>query len=41
MTIAGLDFESTGNQQGIGPTWYPVGGGFPDSTFTISHPPGL
>ncbi len=42
MTIAGLDFESIGAQQGIGPTWYPVGQlGFPDSSSTISHPPGL
>jgi pilus assembly protein CpaE len=41
MTIAGLDFESTGNRQGIGPTWYQVAGGFPDATYTISHPPGL
>jgi pilus assembly protein CpaE len=41
MTIAGLDFESTGNGQGVGPSWYPVAGGFPDPTFTISHPPGL
>jgi pilus assembly protein CpaE len=42
MTIAGLDFESIGAQQGIGPTWYPVGQlGFPDASSTISHPPGL
>jgi hypothetical protein len=42
MTIAGLDFESIGAQQGIGPTWYPVGQlGFPDASFTLSHPPGL
>jgi pilus assembly protein CpaE len=42
MTIAGLDFESIGAQQGIGPTWYPVGQlGFPDPSFTLSHPPGL
>jgi pilus assembly protein CpaE len=42
MTIAGLDFESIGDQQRIGPTWYPVGQlGFPDSTYTTSHPPGL
>jgi pilus assembly protein CpaE len=42
MTIAGLDFESIGGRQGIGPTWYPVGQlGFPDASYTISHPPGL
>jgi pilus assembly protein CpaE len=42
MQIAGLDFESIGAQQGIGPTWYPVGQlGFPDSSSTISHPTGL
>lgn len=42
MTIAGLDFESIGAQQGIGPTWYPVGQlGFPDASSTITHPPGL
>lgn len=42
MTIAGLDFESIGDQQRIGPTWYPVGQlGFPDPSYTISHPTGL
>ena len=42
MTIAGLDFESIGAQQGIGPTWYPVGQlGFPDASSMITHPPGL
>ncbi len=42
MTIAGLDFESIGAQQRIGPTWYPVGQlGFPDSTYSLTHPTGL
>lgn len=42
MTIAGVDFESLGEQQRIGPHWYAVGQvPFPDPTYTISHPPGL
>jgi hypothetical protein len=41
MQIAGLDFESTGQQHRVGPTWYTTAGPMPDGPYKTSHPPGL